>query len=164
MIKNGESPTIFGDGARVYEYTGYSMSEAKNTTNYQTYGVLYNFVRASQVCPDGWHLPSDAEWTISVNYLGGESVAGGKMKEAGTVHWNSPNTGATNVSGFKVLPGGHIQTDGLYYEILKKAVFWSSTTNLNNAYYRILYYDNAKCELSLYSQSCHFSVRCIKND
>jgi uncharacterized protein (TIGR02145 family) len=85
-----------------------------NSANGDIYGRLYTWAAAMNgesssnsvpsgvqgVCPDGWHLPSDAEWTVLTDYLGGESVAGGKMKEAGTVHWNSPNTGATNSSGF----------------------------------------------------------------
>ena len=66
----------------------------------QTYGYLYNWETAKEVCPEGWHLPSDAEFEKLSNFLGGPDAAGGKLKEAGTTHWNSPNTGANNSSGF----------------------------------------------------------------
>lgn len=70
--------------------------------------ILYNgyVINASNFCPTGWHIPSSAECNTLITYLGGESVAGGKMKEAGTTHWISPNTGATNSSGFTSLPNG----------------------------------------------------------
>lgn len=82
------------------------------------YGALYNYAAAiadnwtrdnnakQGVCPDGWHLPSEAEWATLTTFLGGTSVAGGEMKEAGFIHWDTPNTGATNDSGFTALPGG----------------------------------------------------------
>src|SRR5690554_6700140 len=88
----------------VYGYNGTNVTDAKATANYNTYGVLYNWPAEMNACPDGWHLPSDAEWTELTDYLGGESVAGGKLKETGTTHWASPNTGATNETGFTALP------------------------------------------------------------
>ena len=72
----------------------------------EVYGRLYSWEVAQRVCPTGWHLPTDAEWTTLTDYLGGKNVAGGKLKETGTEHWFSPNTGATNESGFTALPGG----------------------------------------------------------
>ncbi len=86
----------------------------------ETYGALYNLhvVSTGILCPSGWHVPSDAEWTVLSDYLGGESVAGGKLKEAGTTHWYTPNAGATNETGFTALPGGIREaansTPGLY--------------------------------------------------
>ena len=73
------------------------------------YGLLYNWYAASDAnfATSGWHVPSYTEWTTLITYLGGSSVAGGKLKETGTVHWASPNTGATNESGFTGLPGGY---------------------------------------------------------
>jgi uncharacterized protein (TIGR02145 family) len=70
------------------------------------YGKVYNLAAAKSVCPTGWHLSTSTEWNIMVNYLGGSNVAGTKLKEAGTVHWDSPNT-ATNESGFTALPGSY---------------------------------------------------------
>ena len=79
---------------------------ANNENNIATYGYLYDWATAKNVCPLGWHLPSDTEWKVLIDYLGGESVAGGKMKESGTTHWESPNLGATNESAFWALPSG----------------------------------------------------------
>ncbi len=90
----------------VYGYNSTNVNDAKATSNYNTYGVLYNWDAAKTACPAGWHLPSVAEWTQLTTYLGGESVAGGKLKETGITHWNSPNQGATNETGFTALPGG----------------------------------------------------------
>jgi len=93
----------------VYDYQGTDVEEAMATTNYETYGVLYNWpaVMTEGVCPSGWHIPSEGEFTELTDFLGGVSVAGGKIKEAGYDHWNSPNTGATNSSGWTGLPGGY---------------------------------------------------------
>jgi len=79
-------------------------------SNADVYGNLYNFAAVDDdrgLCMEGWHVPSDGEWTVLTDYLGGSSVAGGKMKEEGLDHWNSPNTGATNESGFTGLPAGY---------------------------------------------------------
>lgn len=99
-----------------------------NTTNCDIYGRLYDWETACASCPGGWHLPSDGEWDILANYLGGSDVAGGKMKETGYAHWNFPNTGATNESGFSGLPGGiKSPVDGLFYYLSSSNHFWSST-------------------------------------
>jgi len=125
----------------VYGYDGTDVSAAKATSNYQTYGVLYNWTAAMDgassstanpsgvqgVCPDGWHLPSDAEWTELTDYLGGENVAGGKLKETGTIHWASPNTGATNETGFTALPGGNCSGVGDFSRIANYGYWWSTT-------------------------------------
>ena len=89
----------------VYGYYGTDVNAAKATANYTTYGVLYNWAAALTSCPAGWHLPGTGEWTQLTDYLGGLSTAGGKLKETGTAHWASPNTGATNEYGFTALPG-----------------------------------------------------------
>ena len=98
----------------VYGYEGTDVAAAMSTSNYATYGVLYNWpaVMTEGICPSGWHIPSDEEFTQLTDFLGGESVAGGKMKEAGYDHWNSPNTGATNSSGWTGLPGGYRYSGG----------------------------------------------------
>src|SRR5690606_15049986 len=128
---------------------------AKATSNYETYGVLYNWTAVMAgsasstanpsgvqgVCPTGWHLPSDAEWTELSDSLGGSSVAGGKLKETGTTHWFSPNTGATNETGFTALPGGYRFNPGEFKYIKNFGYWWSATEdNTASALYWIMSY------------------------
>jgi len=115
------------------------------------------------ICPTGWHLPSDAEWTILTTYLGGVSVAGGKMKEVGTAHWLSPNNGATNSSGFTGLPGG-LCYNGPYSALTFYGNFWSDSEFLPNiALTRFLdyYFPTVNNPSEYKTSSC--SVRCIRD-
>ena len=161
----------------VYDYEGTSVSAAKATSNYQTYGVLYNWHAAMNgagsssanpsgvqgVCPAGWHLPSDAEWTELADYLGGESVAGGKMKETGTSHWYSPNTGATNSSGFTALPGGARIGSG-FVSVGLYGCWWSSTERYSsalNSWHWNLRYNGSYGQQSPNLKRGGLSVRCI---
>lgn len=119
----------------------YCYYDDDSVTNAETYGALYTWAAAMNgaassnsipssvqgVCPDGWHLPSDAEWTELTDYLGGESIAGGKLKETGTTHWHSPNTGATNETGFTALPGGDRVSDGSFHYVGGLGFWWSAT-------------------------------------
>jgi uncharacterized protein (TIGR02145 family) len=151
-----------------------------STANRDTYGGLYTWAGAMNgaagssanpsgvqgVCPDGWHLPSDAEWTELTDYLGGSGVAGGKLKEAGTAHWASPNSGATNESGFTALPGGSRGQHGTFDVQGSSAYFWSSTENdPATAWLRLLGYDNAgvgRFYIDNLETGC--SVRCVRNE
>lgn len=102
----------------------------QNLVDKNLYGVLYNWeaVNTGKLCPSGWHIPSDSEWATLSTYLGGLSVAGGKLKEAGTSHWSSPNTGATNISGFTALPAGiRNPYNGQYEEIGTSCYYYSSS-------------------------------------
>jgi len=148
----------------VYTYDGTDIDEAKATNNYQTYGVLYNWPASLTACPEGWHLPSHDEWTTLTDYLGDN--AGGKLKEAGFSHWDSPNTGATNESGFTALPGGFRRPDGAYVQIGSVCFFWSSTENdTNTAWDRSLGSDNSGTGGWLPSnKAMGWSVRCIRNN
>ncbi|MBE0638194.1 MAG: SUMF1/EgtB/PvdO family nonheme iron enzyme [Bacteroidales bacterium] len=149
----------------VYGYQGSNVSAAKAKANYQTFGVLYNWVAALNACPDGWHLPSDNEWTVLTDYLGGSRVAGGKMKTTGTTHWSSPNTGATNTSGFTALPGGHRNTDGSFYILGDFGYWWSSSENAaSSAWNRYLNYSYADVLRHGLNKSYGFSVRCLKDN
>ncbi len=148
----------------VYDYYGTNVADAKATANYTTYGVLYNFPAACSSCPDGWHLPSDAEWTQLTTYLGGENIAGGKLKETGTTHWVSPNTGATNTTGFTALPGGYRFIDNNFVGIGEYG-FWRSVTEggTDGAWVRIITYDDSEVDNGTTYKEMGLSVRCLKN-
>ncbi|MCP4089278.1 MAG: hypothetical protein GY746_05755, partial [Gammaproteobacteria bacterium] len=162
----------------VYDYQGTIVSAAKATSNYQTYGVLYNWPAAiageassnsvpsgvQGICPDGWYLPSDAEWTLLTDYLGGSSIAGGKMKETGYSHWNSPNAGATNSSGFTARPGGKRNNAGVFSGIGGDTYSWSSTEiTTDYAWSWLLAYDNSIVRHSYSNKRSGFSVRCLRD-
>ena len=116
------------------------------------------------ICPAGWHLPSNAEWTQIATFLAGASVAGGKMKEAGTSHWSDPNTGATNSSGFSGLPGGACFTSG-YFTNIGTYGYWRSTTETgtNMALFQLMSFDNSDISSYDNNKSIGFSTRCIKD-
>jgi len=148
----------------------YNNSEANCTI----YGGLYQWdemmgytttAGIQGICPQGWYIPTDAEWTELTSFLGGESVAGGKMKEAGTVHWASPNYGATNSSGFTGLANGYRYINGIFSAMSVVGYWWSSSQyNSNNAWVRNLYFSNPEVERSNHNKEQHgFSVRCIKD-
>jgi len=143
-----------------------------NESNCDVYGGMYQWNEMMQyvttegaqgICPSGWHIPSDNEWTILTTFLGGETSAGGKMKETGTIHWTPPNTGATNESGFTGLPGGWLNIAAFYY-INNLGDWWSSTQfDSSNAWMRKLEYNST----NILKFSDHFyhgvSVRCVNN-
>ena len=131
-----------------------------------TYGRLYNGYAVKDnrnLCPTGWHVPTTDEWTALTNYLGGASVAGGKMKESGLAHWLSPNVGATNVSGFTALPGGYRSYYGYFSSLPSEAMIWSSSAYSNNLFYRRLHYDSEVVEANGTDIGLGFSVRCIED-
>ena len=133
------------------------------------YGFLYNWYSVNDsrnIAPAGWHVPTHREWTILADYLGGRNIAGGKLKEKGTVHWKSPNNDATNETGFTALPTGCRSSDGYFCEMGTYAYFWTSTeANASLAWFRYLNYYHPKMqETYYYGKSCGFSVRCIKDN
>jgi len=142
-----------------------------DAANNAKYGKLYNWYAVSKttngnknLCSTGWHVPTDAEWTVLTEYLGGEIVAGGKLKEVGTTNWNSPNTGSTNTSLFTGLPGGLRDDSGYYGNIGFNGSWWSSTEfNTYNAWYRYLYYNNGRADSSNFYKESGFSVRCLRD-
>jgi len=138
-----------------------------NESNADTYGYLYNWFAVDDsrnIAPEGWHVPTDDEWQTLVDYLGGSSVAGGKLKEEGTTHWNSPNTDATNVSGFTALPGGYRYSIGSYYSMGYSGYFWSSTEHgSSDAWDRRLGYDSSGVDRGGDDKLDGFSVRCIRD-
>jgi uncharacterized protein (TIGR02145 family) len=176
-LKENLKTTHYNDGTSIPNVTDNAIWETttsgayccydNNPSNCNTYGALYNWyaVNTDKLCPNGWHVPSDAEWTTLVNYLGGASVAGGALKEAGTSHWSSPNTSATNSSGFSALPGGVRGISGGSFSRLGNYGYWWSSTELDGSYawYRYLYYNNASVGRDRNHKSYGFSVRCLRD-
>jgi uncharacterized protein (TIGR02145 family) len=129
-IPNIKDSTLWKNNTSTGAYVYYKNDAANNAK----YGKLYNWYAVSpttngykNVCPTGWHVPTDAEWTILIDYLGGDSIAGGKMREVGTKSWNSPNTDATNTSLFSAIPGGGRDWSGNYMYSGDIVFYWSST-------------------------------------
>lgn len=139
-----------------------------NDAQYENpYGKLYNWFTVSDprnLCPNGWHVPTDSEWTVLTNYLGG-SIAGCMMKSTGTQYWQSPNTGATNQSGFSGLPGGWRSNMGTFDDIGSYGFWWSASlySNTTAAWYRLLSYNNGVIYRYYGPQDHGFSVRCLRD-
>jgi uncharacterized protein (TIGR02145 family) len=138
-----------------------------DTANGPIYGKLYNWYAINDprgLAPIGYHVPTDAEWTTLITFLGGESISGGKLKATGTTLWTSPNTDATNSSGFTGLPGGFRYDDGTFSSIGYFGNWWSSSENTTtNAWYRYLNYNNGNANRFNYNMKNGFSVRLIKD-
>lgn len=142
-----------------------------DTSMKNPYGALYNFyvVNTGKLAPTGWHVPTEAEWTILTTYLGGGPVASGKMKSTGTIEagtglWYSPNTGATNESGFTAVPAGHRYWDGTFISIGSNSVWWSSSeSNTHSAWLLYLRYYGDYFFSGYYSKLDGYSVRCVRD-
>ena len=135
-------------------------------TNSKVYGAMYNWktVESGKLCPSGWHVPTRAEFDSLTAYLGGSSVAGGKLKESGTSHWDSPNTGGTNSSGFKGVPGGYRNIAGIFDNVRSFGYYWTSTQSSSTDAYHVLL-SNSAAELYYYGASKvnGYSVRCLRD-
>ena len=148
-------------------YTWYE----NDSLNYKhPYGALYNWytVNTGVLCPQGWHIPSEKEFEILQNYLGGKEIAGGKLKETGTMHWNPPNTGATDLSGFMGVPGGNRWETGHFSHIGRTERLWDTKETLDNlgnetGWSLSLRYDSNWAGLSGVSKKHGSNVRCIKD-
>jgi uncharacterized protein (TIGR02145 family) len=147
--------------------SGYCWYNNNQVTYGNTYGALYNWntVNTGNLCPSGWHVPSDSEWTVLTDYIGGESIAGGKLKETGTTHWNSPNYGATNETNFTALPGGRRDMNGTFDMIGNFGQWWSSTSQSSTySYLRYMDYQNTSVTSGGYLKFAGFSVRCVMDN
>jgi uncharacterized protein (TIGR02145 family) len=145
----------------------YQWAYGGGESNVAAYGRLYTWFAVTDsrnLCPAGWHVPTDAEFSTLITYLKGDTIAGGKLKETGTTHWYSPNTGATNETGFTALPGGYRGYEGSFYFMGYAGYWWSATEyDANNAWYRGLYYNGNYDHNLSNSKMAGFSVRCLKN-
>jgi uncharacterized protein (TIGR02145 family) len=182
-MKENLKTTKFNDGTDLpyknfeHEKPWYSWYDDDEVLYGTTYGAFYNLPavdtttnNGKNICPCGWHVPTDAEWTTLIDYLGGDRVAGGKMKEEGTDHWASPNIGATNESGFKALPGGNcslIPASGWFWNIFRRGYWWIHSDNENPNLALRMYSDSINVDRFIYPDDVWpqgYSVRCIKSN
>ncbi len=128
------------------------------------YGKLYNWYAFNDprgLAPTGWRMPTELDWVIVESNLGGNNIAGGKLKEAGTTHWNSPNTGATNSSGFTGRPGGYRSTTG-FSDMGLSGNWWSSIGCCGTSWSRHVNYNDSKHTHTQVLQKFGYSIRCVK--
>jgi len=171
-LKENLKSVHYCDGTPIPEVVAYNNEDSLGAI----YGLLYTWDAAMKgssdpgvqgVCPCDWHVPTHEEWAILEDYLGGPNVAGGKMKEAGTEHWLSPNYGATNSSGFTGLPAGEYDAyfvPNKFWLLHTAAVFWtSSQTNQLQATERYLSHNDAVCGNLAWYKVMKYSIRCVKD-
>ena len=151
-------------------FSGAYCSYNNNTANDCPYGKLYNWHavnNTNQLCPTGWHVPTDSDWTNLITFLGGESLSGGKMKSTGIQFWESPNLSATNSTGWSGLPGGFRNTIGTFNSSLNIGFFglwWSSTPfGSSSVSYRALEYSTQNLPSFFTEKTVGCSVRCVKD-
>lgn len=170
--RNGDPVPNVSDDSVWFNLSTGAYCNYGNDPNYAAiYGRLYNWYAvydSRNIAPSGWHVASDDEWTTLVNYLGGPNIAGGKLKEAGTSHWKSPNAGATNESGFSGLPGGYRNPDGPFHHIGDNGFWWTSTldntyANRDRAWRLTWHYFDSTVDRNSYYFMGGMSVRCIKD-
>jgi uncharacterized protein (TIGR02145 family) len=142
--RTGSAIPLVTDGTAWFNLTtpGYCWYN-NDANNKNIYGGIYNWyaVNTGNLCTSGWHAPSNAEWDVLETYLGGDLIAGGMLKEAGTAHWISPNTSADNSTGFTALPGGE-RASGDWFAIAYDGAFWSATeTTMFDAWCRAVSYN-----------------------
>lgn len=150
-------------GLNTDAFTWYSNS---SNTYGESYGALYNWyaVGKGNLCPTGWHVPTDGEWKTLTDFLGGELVSGGKLKEATTDYWLSPNTGATNETGFSALPGG-FRENGSFIFIRKYGYYWTSSDgSASGTWTREMNFEHGEVKRFSRAKKSGLSVRCIKNN
>lgn len=171
--------TRFNDGTPIPYITDNAEWSATKSSSFCWYnndiayksktGAIYSgyvfYSSGKNVCPVNWHVPTDEEWTILTLYLGGEDVAGGKLKKTGTTLWRSPNDYATNESGFSALPGGERNPDASFDRFGASGYYWSSTpgTTANSLSYK--YFDYRYPTIANWSihVGLGYSIRCIKD-
>ncbi len=170
--RNGDNiPTGLSNSAWQNTTVGAYAIYDNNLVNYGLYGKLYNHYSVMDsrgLCPTGWHVPTDGEWTTLETFLGGSSVAGGALKITVTQPtpggWNPPNTAATNSSGFTAEPGGLRYDDGSFEALGYFGFWWSSSSSSgSNAWYRILYYLNGSFYQPNDGRTYGLSVRCLRD-
>ena len=159
ITNNGQWGNLTTPGYCYYNHDGDSLNDI--------YGAMYNWfaVNSGKLCPDGWHIPTNDEWLILFDYLGGVDTAGGQLKEQGSKHWINPNIGASNASGFTALPGGYRYETGVFYDLGKNGNWWTTTEeNLGNAYYWKIHNNLISVSGNSILKQRGLSVRCVKDE
>ena len=168
--RDGNEYSIVDIGGQIWmsenlRYIGYS----NDSKHYSTYGGLYSWWEAQSVCPSGWHLPSDEEWQRLIRFLGGEKIAGARLKDTQSLLWQGQNSSNSSSSGFNALPAGY--GNALSKDKLEKegelARFWSSITSSGFegtwAYYYQLHYKKGSMKKTNHHKDFKMSVRCTKD-
>lgn len=160
LVAGNSQWTTINEGA-------YCWYNNDSSTYQNPYGKLYNWyaINTGKLCPTGWKVPSADDWRQLITFLGGDAVAGGKMKETGTVHWLSPNTAATNEYNFTALPGGYRSFETGEFNYSSYAGFWWARNSLDasSAFYYNLNYDHAGALEGVNNKRRGFSVTCLRN-
>jgi len=167
-FRNGDTIANIIDNIAWNNLTSASYCDYNNiSANSEVYGKIYNFYTVAdtrKLCPVDWHLPNDTEWSVLIANLGGEYVAGKKLKETTITHWQSPNAGTTNESGFTALPGGDRGNGGAFYDNGNYGFWWSSTEDVSNkAWIRYMQSANSIVSRFSFGKNYGFSVRCLKD-
>jgi uncharacterized protein (TIGR02145 family) len=179
MAENLKTVTYI-DGTKIYEYSPFGMPPNAGAYRFYgneadfsgKYGNTYNWyaVNSGKLCPAGWHVASDSEWIQLIDYVGGTTVAGGKLKETGTLHWDSPIAGAENSSGFSATGSGDfvdLAADGTHntfpWDFKRIAYFWSIRNISEQGIVFKLFLDTSAIEISNYWMGRYYPVRCLKN-
>ena len=168
LYRNGDTISTNLDDASWLATTSGAWAYYNNDPSYACpRGKLYNWFActdARNLCPQGWHIPTDNDWTELTNYLGGDAIAGSKMKSSGTLYWLSSNTEADNSSGFSATSGGMRHRNGTYQLIGANGQWWSSTPfNSTSAWNRLLISGNINAEIIASRKEYGFSVRCLRD-
>ena len=166
--RNGDViPQVTDNTAWAGLTTGAWCWYSNSADNGAIYGKLYNWYAVNDprgLAPQGWHIPTDAEWTTLGTLLGGDAVAGGKMKTTGTTRWNTPNTSATNESGYAGLPGGYRFYNGAFYSVGVNGYWWSATEyDSSSAWTRGLGDYDGTLYRDATNEKSGFSVRCLRD-
>jgi uncharacterized protein (TIGR02145 family) len=167
--RDGTPIPLVTDATDWYHLNSGAYCDYDNTTsNSGIYGRLYNWyaVHSGNLCPVGWHVPTEADWVTLESFLTDLNLGGGKLKETGTAHWQTPNEGATNETGFTALPGGYRSSTGSYYSITYNGYWWSATESTNDtsyATYRYLDFALSAINANEDYKVDGLSVRCIKD-
>lgn len=146
---------------------GACCSYENDRNNIEIYGLLYNWFAVNDerdIAPEGWHVPSDTEWQVLIEYLGGNDSAGGKMKATSDTYWQQPNIGASNKSGFSALPAGFRHYIGAYGELGTQTTFWSSSAYKDTIpVVRELEYDITGVDRYGAYRRNGYSIRCVRS-